>query len=148
MKSSKMIKTIKIIFIIMQVAALIPAVVLEYLSDKKMGVMRYLVFKKRIYEESTFNANLMKIYIMLLIGMAIISFLMLIYNIVKAKNSKLKNIIMNSFVINLMGIIFIVWKKTLNLQAYHFFLISVFIIIVLQYAKLVFIWGVVKFRDL
>ncbi len=126
----------KRLFTIIQIIAFIPAIVFEYLSSKKMGVMRYLLYKQHLYEQNQFNANLMSTYKIILIILLSISCIMLIYNIVKMKNSYIIKSQLYAITINLIGIIFITLKNSLDLKAYYFFFIGILVSIVLEYLRL------------
>lgn len=52
MKSTVIKKITKAIITILQVLILSVPIVLQYLSDKKMGVKRYLIFKKAMYSKN------------------------------------------------------------------------------------------------
>lgn len=132
-----MVNKIKIILTIMQMIVLIPGIVLEYLSDKKMGVIRYLVFKKQVYEQGIFNSSLMNMYKSLLIATFFIVIIMIIYKSIKIKSNKFIKTGLSTIIINLLCIIFIASKKALALEAYHFFVIAIFIIVILEYFKFI-----------
>lgn len=132
-----MVNKTKVILTIMQIIVLIPAIVLEYLSDKKMGVVRYLVFKRQIYEHGIFNSRLMNIYKSLLIVTFFIVIIMIIYKSIKTRSNKFIMSGLITIIINIFCVIFIISKKSVALEAYHFFIIAIFIIIILQYFKLI-----------
>ncbi|WPC43244.1 hypothetical protein [Clostridium sp. JS66] len=132
-----MVNKIKIILTIMQMIVLIPGIVLEYLSDKKMGVIRYLVFKRQAYEQGIFNSSLMNIYKSLLIATFFIVIIMIIYKSIKIKSNKFIKSGLITVIINLLCIIFIISKKAVALEAYHFFVIAIFIIVILECLKFI-----------
>ncbi|AKN32006.1 hypothetical protein Ccar_14495 [Clostridium carboxidivorans P7] len=132
-----MVNKIKIILTIMQMIVLIPGIVLEYLSDKKMGVIRYLVFKKQVYEQGIFNSSLMNMYKSILIAAFFIVIIMIIYKSIKIKSNKFIKSGLSTIIINLLCMIFIASKKAVALEAYHFFVIAIFIIVILEYLKFI-----------
>ncbi|MBK5242638.1 hypothetical protein [Clostridium sp.] len=133
-------KTIKILASALQVIILIFPIVLQYLSDKKMGVKRYLVFKKTIFSEETFTPNLMFMYkLVLILGIIVSIALLIYYSIVKVNNALIKSSIKVT-VMNFIIIFFVFSKQFEELLTYHFFLISIFVIIILQYIKLYSDW--------
>ncbi|AWI06421.1 hypothetical protein [Clostridium drakei] len=132
-----MVNKTKAILTIMQIIVLIPAIVLEYLSDKKMGVVRYLVFKRQVYEQGIFNLRLMNIYKNLLIITFFIVIIMIIYKSIKTRSNKFIMSGLITIIINIFCVIFIISKRSVALEAYHFFIIAIFIIIILQYFKLI-----------
>ena len=136
MRTNKKQAIINVILAVIQVFIFAPSILLEYLSEEKMGVMRYLVFKKRIYEETFFDSYFMNLYKLVLIIGIVICVILFIYNYVKIIDKSLTKSIIVAIVANLTGIVFIVDKHMQLLNAYYFFLISIFITIVLQYIKL------------
>jgi len=87
MKNSTIKKIINILFTIMQALILIAPLLLQYLSDKKMGVKRYLVFKKVMFSKGIYTANMIfALKIMLILGSVICIVLLLIYYLKKKHN--------------------------------------------------------------
>ena len=135
MKNKAIEKIIKIIFSTLQVLILIPPIVLQYLSDKKMGVKRYLIFKKSIFPKEIFTTNLMFMYKLMLILGIIIGIVLLIYYSSKKVNRALAKFAIKMIILNFVAMVFIFSKQFQGLLTYHFFLISIFVIIILQYIK-------------
>ncbi|EPY6472482.1 hypothetical protein ACWO4B_003179 [Clostridium sporogenes] len=123
-----------LILSIIQIIFVLPALILENLSEKKMGVIRYLVFKKEEFSTGIFNANNLIIYKWILLFIAIIITIIFIVNM--KKNFKYK---INFFIIILINIIlflFVSYEEIFKLEAYHFFIIEIFIIMIIEYIKL------------
>lgn len=117
-----------LLFFILQFSGIILAMVLEDLTSKKMGVARYLLYKESVFETTYFTPFLLKVYTFIFLVGAIVSLLLLM---IKGKNRKISISLLFSAMTNLVGIIFVQFK--LQLDAYHFFLIGIFIVIVFQY---------------
>ena len=133
---NKIIETIiKISLSTLQILILIPPIVLQYLSDKKMGVKRYLIFKKSIFPKEIFTSNLMYMFKVMLILGIIIGIVLLIYYSIKKVNSALVKSAIKMIILNFMAMAFVFSKHFEGLLTYHFFLISIFVIILLQYIK-------------
>ena len=114
---------LNLILSIIQIIFILPALILENLSKKKMGVIRYLVFKKEEFSAGIFNANNLIIII-------------IIFIVNMKKNFKYK---INFFIIIVLDIIlflFINYEGIFKLEAYHFFIIEIFIIMIIEYIKL------------
>lgn len=124
----------------LQFSGIILAVVLEDLSDEKMGVARYLVFKKQEFAASYFSSALMNVYTFLLAGGAIVCFALLF---MKRKSRKMMASLLIAVFANIMG--FMAVQMNLELDAYHFFLIGIFIVVVFQYGWC--IWTHKKFKN-
>jgi hypothetical protein len=124
---------IKNVITTLQILILIIPIVLQYLADKKMGVKRYLIFKKMILTNEIFTYELLFMFKFMLILGVIIGIVMLISNFIKKKNSSLVKAAIKVIILNLLAISFVFSKQTEGLLAYHFFLIAIFIIIMLQY---------------
>lgn len=128
-------KIIKNIISTLQVIILIFPIVLQYLSDKKMGVKRYLIFKKSIFSKEIFTSNLMFTYKLMLILGFIIGISILIHYFIKKVNSALMKSAIKVTILNLIAIAFAFSKYFEELLTYHFFLVAIFAIIILQYIK-------------
>ena|SRR5699024_4618086 len=126
-----------IIFTIVEFLVLCGAIVLEYLYTKRMGVARYLVYKEKVFSEGIFSLSLMKRYKYIIIALLIISIIFLMYNIFKKKNRRNIRVTIPSIIVDLIGLIFIIMKDSLNLKAYYFFIIAIFIIIIIESIKLI-----------
>jgi len=133
---NRVIKTIiKNLITALQVILLIIPIVLQYLSDKKMGVKRYLVFKKMIFSKEIFTTRLMFMIKFMLIFGVIIGIVLLIHYSIKKVNIALVKSAFKVFILNSIAICFVFSKQFEGLLAYHFFLIAIFVIIILQYIK-------------
>ncbi|MCL6570351.1 MAG: hypothetical protein K6T88_01540 [Bacillus sp. (in: Bacteria)] len=128
-----MIKKVKnfllyLLISLLQFSGIIPAIVLEDLSSKKMGVARYLVFKKQAFETTYFTPFLIYVYTFIfVVGVVICLFLL----ITKGKNKELGIALLGAVIANNIGFFFIQFK--MDLQAYHFFIIGFFLVIIFQY---------------
>ncbi|MBZ1342588.1 hypothetical protein HZR19_05395, partial [Clostridium botulinum] len=119
---------LNIILSIIQIIFILPALILENLAKKKMGVIRYLIFKKEEFSSGIFNANNLTIYKWILLFISIIIIIIFIVNMKKKLKCKI-----NFFIIILLNIILFLlvsYENIFNLQAYHFFIIEIFIIII------------------
>lgn len=125
-----------ILFFILQLVLITGAMVLEDLSHKKMGMMRYLVFKKRVYEETLFNAQYMYVYKWLFIIGLVIGLLWIAYTMVKIKNGKIIGMLLFLILLHIIGITLMVSPDMAQLRAYHFFLIAVMMDIGIQYVRI------------
>lgn len=135
MKKSIIKKIIRIILTIVQVLILIPPIVLQYFSDRKMGVKRYLVFKKAMFSKETFTPNVMfTVKLVLIFGTTICIFLLAYYALKKVNNFIIKSSI-KLIILNIAVIVCMFSKQFEELLSYHFFLIAAFVIIILQYIK-------------
>ncbi|NFT73210.1 hypothetical protein FDF57_18995, partial [Clostridium botulinum] len=124
---------LNIILSIIQIIFILPALILENLAKKKMGVIRYLIFKKEEFSSGIFNANNLIISIYILLFISIIIIIIFIVNMKKKLKCKI-----NFFIIILLNIILFLlvsYESIFNLQAYHFFIIEILIIIIIEYIK-------------
>lgn len=126
---------IRIIFVILQILILIPPIILQYLSNKKMGVMRYLLFKRKVLSVGIFSSNNMFIYKAIIILGIIFCILLLIYNFNKKNYGVLVKSLISAIVMNLITIFCVFSNAFEKLLANYFFLAVFFVIIVLQYIK-------------
>lgn len=129
---------IQLLILLFQVLTLIGAFVLEDLGDKKMGVARYLVFKKTELEETLFTPMLMNIYLAIFIAGALICLILLVRRLTAGKGgiSQVFSLLL-AFIGNGAGIYLLHYNP--DLEAYYFFIIAVGIAIILQYISLIFV---------
>jgi hypothetical protein len=118
----------RLTFLILQFLVIIAAVVLEDLSTKKMGVNRYLLFSKEKYAELFLSPERLKIYGILFIVGIIVCFILFIVNMKKGSS------ILLAIIYQIIGLI-ILTKVTL--QAYPFFVLGIWIVIIFQYLWIV-----------
>lgn len=130
------ITILKRIITLLQLLILIPPLLLQYFSDRKMGLMRYLVFKKAVFSKEIFTSSFTYTYKSLLFLGIIFCIIFLIYSYTKKMNSSLIKPIIYLFVSNLICLLYVFYSKFQTLLSYHFFLIAFFIIIILQYLKI------------
>jgi hypothetical protein len=123
------------LFVILQFSGIILASVLEDLATKKMGVARYLVFKRAVFETSFFTPLLMHGYT-LIFGIGAIVCLVLLMK--KGKSVKISIALLFATIANVAGIIFIQFK--LQLYSYYFFLIGIFIVLLFQYGLMIYLF--------
>ena len=127
-----MIKIIgRLTFLILQFLVIIAAVVLEDLSTKKMGVNRYLLFSKEEYAELFLSPERLKIYGILFIVGIIGCFILFIVNMKKVK--KWSSILL-AIIYQIIGLIIL---SKVTLQAYPFFVLGIWIVIIFQYLWIV-----------
>ena len=81
----------------LQVLIIIPPLLLQYLSDRKMGLMRYLVFKKDVFSKEIFTSSLIFTYKSLLFLGIIFCIIFLIYSYTKKINNSLNKTYKCSF---------------------------------------------------
>ena len=127
----------KNIIILLQLILLVPPLLLQYLSDKKMGVMRYLVFKKNVFSKEIFTSSFTFTYRSLLFLGIVFCIVVLIYTYTKKSNSFFIKPISTLFLYHLICLMYTFYYRFQMLLSYHFFLIAFFIIIFLQYIKIV-----------
>lgn len=128
---------ISVIFTLLQAIILTPPLVLEYLSTRKMGVIRYLVYLEREYGEVYLCNNSFIFYKVGIIILFIIAIIMLISYYKKNKNKRLFVELTLNVVINLIAVIFIFNGGFKGLNAYIVFLLAAFVIVILQYIKII-----------
>jgi hypothetical protein len=102
-----------------------------------MGVMRYLVFKKDLFAKEIFTSSFTYTYKNILLLAVILCIIFLIYSYTNKINYTLIKPISCVLVLQLLCILVISYSKFQILLTFHFFLISFFIIIILQYLKII-----------
>lgn len=110
-------------------------ILLEYLSNTKMGVMRSLVYRNEVLSQTYFNqGSIYACRIVLTAGILIFAIL-LTYRILK-KNLRLLFNIIWILILNIAGFVFIVSKSLQSLNSYYYFLIVIFAALLIEYIKL------------
>jgi hypothetical protein len=117
---------------ILQLICIIGAVGLEIYATKKMGVSRYLIYKKTVFETTLFTPFLTNLYTFLFIFGAFISIVLLV---VKAGKREKVISLFEAAIANLAGVGLLTIK--MELAAYHFFLIAIMIVTTIQYVKII-----------
>lgn len=140
MKTNVKIIFINIMLTALQIGVIIPVLLLEYFSTRKMGVMRYLVYINRKYEATILNSLQIIIYKYILIISIIFCSILLTYNILKNRYKLFTQSLIFNLILNLCGIVIIFSKLINTLNAYFFFLISIFVIVILQYIKCILVF--------
>lgn len=131
-------KVFSFIITLIQVLMIIPPVVLQYYSGRRMGMMRYLVYEKGTFTEGVFSPSLMNIYkAILVISIVYFIFLLIMNHRKSMQNSHMAAIILG-LVISLSGMVFMFLPSLQDLLAYHFFLIAIFIQVILQVIRTAF----------
>jgi hypothetical protein len=136
MKPMKNMKNllIFILTLIVQLSGIILAMVLEDFSTKKMGVARYLVFKKQEFENTFFTPALMNIYSLILIFGATVCIIVFLIRLQKRRKGLIS--LFFAAIANLAGILFMHIGP--QLQTYYFFLIGIFIAVLIQYIRILY----------
>jgi hypothetical protein len=124
-------KIFYLLVFLVQFSGISLAIVLENLSSKKMGVARYLTYKKQELESTLFTpANVHIVMYLLLVGTIVCIALLLIKRGGRA--------ILFAALVNIIGIIFLQFEK--DLLAYHFFVLGILIVLVVQYVWIVYFY--------
>lgn len=126
---------IGLMLLIIQVGLVSAGYIIQYYSKKKMGMMRYLVYKNRDFESNLFNSNLMIIYRLLLILLLILSVVLICKYFRKGVLLILLNLML--CFISLVGLVLMIKFSTSEFLGYYFVLIAIMGSAVLQLIKLI-----------
>jgi peptidoglycan/LPS O-acetylase OafA/YrhL len=138
MKDRRVTFALHIIVALLDVLLLSGALILQYYADKKMGVMRYLVFMRYELEKGWFNLYLMKLYTISLEVGFIICLGVLVFSIRKKKDRVIIWASALAMVANVIGYILVTTHIASDLKAYHFILTAILSIAFLQLLVLVY----------
>lgn len=133
-------KNTKVFFVhfvlaIAQFFSILFVIVLEYLSTEKMGVARYLVYKKQVFDTTIFAPMYVNLYYFFFVAGGLICLFLLLNK--DKRVGKIVSIVV-AIIANIIGVIFL--QSMTELNAYHFFLIGIMIVIVIEYSRLLFIY--------
>jgi len=121
-------RTISFILTLFQTLLIIASLTLQYLSKKKMGVARFLIFYKSEFQRTLFNPINLKVYVVVAI---IVFIIILILTILKFKSRALMLLICNSVLL-----ILLTYKPFLNLKAGYFIIISLVLAEIIEIIKI------------
>lgn len=125
------------IFSTLQFCIVVAVILLDYFSKKKMGVMRYVVYKNRELQITLFNPQFLLIYKIILIVFAILSIITIILTFTKDKYLNCRSTSIITILVVILGILYSFFSNSLNLKSQYFFFVSILIIVLIQYLKLV-----------
>lgn len=126
-----------LLFIIAHFPVLLVAAALEYFSDSKMGVYRYLVYKNRVFEASLFTKGMVTVYQYLLAAGVILGLILLLWNIFKGGKKEIRQQEALFLLANAIGLYFIFFVSPGQLAAYYFFLMGILVVVTLRFLRLV-----------
>jgi hypothetical protein len=115
---------------LLQCLIILAVFLLEKFSSAKMGVARYLVYKKQVFQTTLFTPSLLNLY---LLAFTLGAVACLMFMIGKVKRGESVVPLLVAMLANTSGVIFLLLK--VDLAAYHFFLIGIMVITVIQYIK-------------
>lgn len=128
-------KVIKALVLLIQIGFIIGTYILEGLSKKKMGVLRYLDFKNIKLEEFWFSDIATLIYGALFATIAILS-LYLLFKIIKDKALVLKLECGLGIIMGGLGVYLSLWSSVEDYKARYFLIMGVGIASLIQIIKL------------
>ena len=130
-------RIMRAVITVLQVLIAASSLILQYLSDKKMGVMRYLAYKNMVFQKETFIPSVILTIKGFLITGIIICILLLAIKGRRKENRKFTKILITALILNIMAAVFILSKFFVNLAAYYFILISLIAVTIFQFIKVV-----------
>lgn len=122
------------IFSVLQVLLLISAYAIQYFSMKKMGMMRYVVFKNHSWENQYPMVAIQYSVIALLVVLAVISILLYLRRKYTLGKGALR-MILAQVIITLVFVFFTVTYSTESYRSYYFISIILAIILLIQAIK-------------
>lgn len=128
----KIQKGLYIIALFIQSISVIAVLALQYLTNKKAGVMHHIYYRKYQYEQTFFSPNNIRIYTILVIIIAIIAAYICIKVFRENKNSWIKSqhIIL---LINILILIYIMNSSIFKaLLSYHYFIMAFGVVNLIQ----------------
>lgn len=120
-----------LVFFILPLVVIGGTAVLENLSSSKMGVNRYLFFKKTNYAGTVFTPERIKLYTVLLVVGIIICFFLYFR---KTQKGNTRRLLIYITAYQVFGVVLLSLQ---HLSAYPFFAFGIMIIIIVQYSWIV-----------
>lgn len=137
MKNSAIKKIIKTTLTIVQILMIIAPITLQYFSDKKMGVKRYVIFKQAVFSKEIFTTNVMFLLKFTLIALTSVAIAFIVYYSLKKITNFLVKPLLKLILLDIVTIFYLFSNQFKESIIYHFFLIAAFVIIVLQHIKVI-----------
>lgn len=126
------------IILLFQVILALASFVLDYLTDKKAGILHHIYYRKYQFENSIFSVSNIKIQKMILIFVILVSILLLVYAFYKSKNETLK-FQTTLFTVFSLFLYFIYSSKFfIEKISYHYFIIAFSVIVFVQIFVVIF----------
>jgi len=122
------------IFSVLQVLLMISAYAIQYFSVKKMGMMRYVVFKNNSWENKYPIVAIQYSVIALLVALAVISILLYVRRKYTLGKSALR-MILAQVIITLVFVFFTVTYSTESYRSYYFISLILAVITLIQAIK-------------
>lgn len=144
MKNKILVKIFYILTLIIQVGIISATFIIEYLTNKKAGIMHHVYYRRYQFENSIFsqsNINTQKIILIIFIAI----FLVLAIMALRSKRNrffKIQSIL--TLLISL--ILYIVMSSSyfINMLAYHYFIMAFALVLVIQVLVLFVTWLIDK----
>lgn len=134
MFKNKLVFLFNIVLSILQIGMVVAVLVLEKYAAEKMGVARYLTYKRQWFENTMFTASLSNLYLFVFILGAVICFSLLLRSV---KRKMKATSYFWAIIANLIGAIILQFKA--DLASYYFFVVVMMGTIVIQYGKILLI---------
>jgi hypothetical protein len=125
-------KFINIFLNIFQGALIIGVFVIEYLSTKKMGLMRYLVYQNQEFEKTIFSPTMFVLLKYKLFALIIIGIGILIYNQLALKKEALSKYVSNALLFIGLSIFIIYNLNPLTRKSFYFMILAFGMVIFIQ----------------
>jgi len=122
---------------ILQIFIFIAVILLGYFSRNKMSVIRYVVYKNNEFQTTILSQQFITLYKTLMLVSATLFVILLILSYTKAKLSVNKTFSIIGTLISVWGIAIFYLNDVLDLRSLPFFMLTIFIIVILQFIKLV-----------
>lgn len=144
MKNKLWVNMLYILTLITQAGIVIGTFVVEYLTNKKAGVMHHVYYKRYQFENSIFSQSNISIQKIILIILIVIFLILAIIALRSKRNRffKLQSIL--TLLISL--ILYIVMSSSyfINILAYHYFIMAFALVLIIQVLVLFISWLIDK----
>ena len=140
MKNKILVKIFYILTLIIQVGIISATFIIEYLTNKKAGIMHHVYYRRYQFENSIFsqsNINNQKIILMILIA---IFFILMIIALKGKGNRFFKFQSVLTLLISLMLYIVMSSIYFVNMLAYHYFILAFVLVLIRQRVVLLVSW--------
>lgn len=119
---------------LIQISIIVAVFVVQYLSDKKAGVMRHIYYRRYQFEQSILNSSNLNILSMVILIVTLLLIVLLINSIKGNKNLFYKVQIAISILVGLITLIVIKSNYFIEMLAYPYFIMVFIVVLILQIA--------------
>ena len=132
MKKNLLEKVMYILAVVLQVITIVGVFIVQYLTNKKAGVLRHVYYRKYQFENGIFSVDNINIYKIVVIAFILLFIFMLIYVIKKNKSKFNKIQVSIGLLLSILLYIVMTSGYFVSKVAYHYFIMAFALVLLIQ----------------